>query len=81
MEALGLEINQKKSVVSVRKAMGEYLKKTWIRDLDVSMISWKQLYQNHSSLMGRVSDALYFLQKWSTANLSVAAIVRRAALT
>jgi hypothetical protein len=39
MKSLGLEINQKKSVVSVSKACGEYLKKTWIKDIDVSMIS------------------------------------------
>lgn len=39
MSLLGLELNQKKSVVSVKKAAGEYLKKTWIRNIDVSMIS------------------------------------------
>lgn len=39
MKSLGLEINQKKSVVSISKACGEYLKKTWINDTDVSMIS------------------------------------------
>lgn len=81
MELLGLEINQKKSVVSTNKACGEYLKKTWISDIDVSMISWKQLYQNHSTLMGRCSDALYFAQKWSTAKIPIPALVRRAALT
>jgi hypothetical protein len=81
MASLGLEINQKKSVVSVAKATGEYLKKTWIKNIDVSMISWKQLYQNSHSLMGRCTDALYFLEKWSTANLPIQAIVFRAVST
>lgn len=81
MKSLGLEINQKKSVVSVGKACGEYLKKTWIKDTDVSMISWKQLYQNHSTLMGRISDSLYFLQKWNAQKLGIIPIVRRTALT
>lgn len=39
MASLGLEINLKKSVVSVSKACGEYLKKTWLNDIDVSQIS------------------------------------------
>lgn len=39
MALLGLEINQKKSVVSRSHPVGEYLKKTWIRNLDVSMVS------------------------------------------
>jgi len=81
MESLGLEINQKKSVVATNKACGEYLKKTWLRNIDVSMISWKQLYQNHSTLMGRVTDALYFCSKWSSANIPIASLVRKAALT
>jgi len=81
MALLGLEINQKKSVVSIAKATGEYLKKTWIKNLDVSMISWKQLYQNSHSLMGRCTDALYFLQKWDTAKLPVQSIVFRAVST
>lgn len=80
MGRLGLELNQKKSVVSIQKAAGEYLKKTWIKNIDVSMISWKQLYQNHSTLMGRVSDALYFLEKWRTHGNSIPAIVRRCVL-
>lgn len=66
MDSLGLEINLKKSVISLRKAAGEYLKKTWIQDYDVSQLSWKQLYQNNFTLVGRVSDALYFIQKWSS---------------
>lgn len=31
--------------------------------------------------MGRVSDALYFLQKWSTSSIPIPAIVRKASLT
>lgn len=45
------------------------------------MISWKQLYQNSHSLMGRCTDALYFLQKWSSAGLSVQSILFRAVST
>jgi len=79
--SIGLEINQKKSVVASDKAAGEYLKKTWVRYNDVSMISWKQLYQNHFTLMGRVSDALYFIQKWGVNKYSPSAIIQRAAFT
>jgi len=39
MELLGLEINQKKSVVSLKTPAGEYLKKTWFNDFDYSQIS------------------------------------------
>jgi len=64
MNSLGLTINLKKSVVSKHKAAGEYLKRTWIRDIDVGQISWKQIYQSESNLISRVSDSFYFIKKW-----------------
>lgn len=59
---LGVGINMAKSVVSDDGTVVEYAKRTSLRGVDVSAISWRQIAAN-DSLLGRVQIAMYLMNK------------------
>jgi hypothetical protein len=59
---LGVEINLSKSVVALSSPVVEYAKRTSYMGVDVSAISWKQLF-SQNSLRGRISIGLSLLNR------------------
>lgn len=61
-EGLGVSINMSKSVVSDNGQVVEFAKRTSLRGIDVSAISWRMLAAN-DHLLGRVQISMHMLLK------------------
>jgi len=59
---LGLEINQAKSIISESRPVLEFAKRTSLKGVDVSALSWKQFFQSNS-LYGRLAISQSLLTK------------------
>jgi len=61
MSDIGMEVNVKKSVVSVNETF-EFAKVTGHRGVDVSALSWK-MFISQNSFIGRANTAFFLLKK------------------